>query len=214
MIYHTTYRSPFFDLQYGFFTAPPKTQRPRHYLMRRKSRFVPSPAASLNGTIGLAPAIPHLARCTPARRSSCITTTAKHFRPQASGSTAGNTSPLPSLRDVGTTSSSTHQRTLGESADHVIGHQQAEQGTTNERGTRYNSGGPYTCCLARNAVPAWSWPGSDFGLLGHPLPLSPFAASLAPTYLPVLENRYVIYLYVFVSTRFSDSAAFALVPST
>ena len=94
MIYHTTYRSPFFDLQYGFFTAPPKTWRPRHCLMRGKSRIVPSPAASLNGTIGLAPAIPHLARCTPARRSSRTTTTAQHFRPQASGSWKNLAPPL------------------------------------------------------------------------------------------------------------------------
>jgi len=36
----------------------------------------------------------------------------------------------------------------------------------------------------------------DFGLLGHPLPLSPFAALLAPTYVPGLENGYVICLYV------------------
>jgi len=75
---------------------------------------------------------------------------------------------------VGTTSSSTHQQTLGESADHVISHQQAEQGTTDEQGTRYNSGGPYTCCLARNAVPLGLGLEATLGCSGihFPCPLS------------------------------------------
>ena len=39
VIYHTRYRSPFFGLQHGLLTAPPKTRRLRHSWTPGKSRF-------------------------------------------------------------------------------------------------------------------------------------------------------------------------------
>jgi len=103
VIYHTTYCSPCFGPQYGLFTAPPKSRRPRHCLTRGKSRFAPITRRFPKWHPPF-----HIWRVA----YPLAVLPVPPPQPGTSGS-SGNTSPLPSLRDVGVMSSSTHQRPAG-----------------------------------------------------------------------------------------------------